>query len=59
MNRPAEIEQLMQRGETSDAFVNVAMSLMSRLNMSFEEVKNLPIPLAIIFMRKLKEAEKK
>ena len=59
MNRPAEIERLMQVGEPNDVFVNVAMSLMSNLNMSFDEVKELPIPTAIIFLRKLKEAERR
>ncbi len=57
--RPVEIERLMQGGETSDAFVNMAMNLMGHLNMSFEEVKELPIPTAIAFLKKLKEAEKR
>ena len=57
MKRPAEIERLIQGGESSDVFVNVSMSLMSNLNMSFEEVKELPIPTAIAFLKKLKQEE--
>ncbi len=54
MNRPIQIQQLIDKKE-SNVFVNIAYSLMSNLNMSFEEVKKLPIPTAIKFMKKLKE----
>lgn len=58
MNRPKQIEQLMSKGEVSP-FINISMSLMSNLNMSFEEVKNLPIPLALEYMKVLHEENKK
>ena len=59
--RPKQIEQLMNQGEVSNsnAFVNISMSLMSNLNMSLSEVKELPIPLAFEYMRILHEENKK
>jgi len=59
--RPNQIEQLMNQGETSrsSAFVNISMSLMSNLNMSLSEIKELPIPLAFEYMRILQEENKK
>ncbi len=59
--RPKQIEQLMNEGEVShsNAFVNISMSLMSNLNMSLSEVKELPIPLAFEYMRILQEENKK
>lgn len=56
MNRPVGIQQLMGKKE-SNIFVNIASSLMSNLNMSFDEVKKLPIPTAIAFMGKLKQEQ--
>ena len=56
MNRPVGIQQLMGK-KKSNIFVNIAYSLMSNLNMSFDEVKKLPIPTAIVFMGKLKEEQ--
>lgn len=60
MNRPIEIERLMKGTDnSSQAFINISASLMSNFNMSFEEVKNLPIPTAIEYMKILKENKKK
>jgi hypothetical protein len=59
--RPAEIERLMKhRGQSPErAFINIASSLMANFNMSFDEVKKLPIPTAMEFLRILKEEDKK
>ncbi len=56
MNRPIQIQKLMNGGN-SDVFVNIVYSLMANLHMSFEEIKKLPIPMAIELMKKLKEED--
>lgn len=59
--RPIEIEKLMaRRGHNPHSvFANIAYNFMSHLHLSYEEIKKMPVPMAIALMNRLKAEDKK
>lgn len=60
MQRPIEIQRLMDRkgNNASEIFGNIAYSLMSHLHLGYEEVKKIPVPMALELMKRLQKEAK-
>ena len=48
----------MQRKEAGDVFGNIAYVFMRDLNMSFEDIKKLPIPMAFELLKRVRKEQK-
>jgi len=57
--RPIEIQRQINAKGKGDVFGNIAFSLMSNFSLSFEDVKKIPIPMALYLLKKLKEENAK
>ena len=58
MQLPTEIASRMGKKSPEDAFINIAGALMREYHMSYREVRDLPIPMALALLKQLQEMNK-
>ena len=58
MVNPAEIKRLMKKQGKSDIVANIYYSLMVNCNQQYSEIRKMPIPTVLKFIKKIENEQK-